>query len=203
MEIGNLVFRRLLPASIQDVLAKLDHGYLAIATDDPGILWEAAFFNEAFLGLRFAVARRLVAKRLPDPPPRSERPSLEMLVIADPRGDLRQARSEADAIKGLFEEELTRPGTRPRWRRRVGRERARPSEQSTVRHRPLRRTRRCARVGRSDPATGGRRTDSFVPPDRVGPRRTDGLRSAADRVHQRLLFRSPRERGGGEPPFCG
>lgn len=105
MEIGNLVFRRLLPASIQDVLAKLDHGYLTIATDDPGILWEAAFFNEAFLGLRFAVARRLVAKRLPDPPPRSERPSLEMLVIADPRGDLRQARSEADAIKGLFEED--------------------------------------------------------------------------------------------------
>ena len=104
-EIGNLVFRRLLPASIQDVLAKLDHGYLTIATDDPAILWEAAFFNEAFLGLRLAVARRMIARKLPDPQPRPERPSLEMLVIADPRGDLRQAGSEADAIKGLFEED--------------------------------------------------------------------------------------------------
>ena len=104
-DMGSLVFRRLLPGSIQDVLAKLDGGYFAIATDDPVILWESAFFNEAFLGLQFAVARRMIARKLPAPKPRPERPSLEMLVIADPRGDLRQAGGEADAIEDMFEEE--------------------------------------------------------------------------------------------------
>jgi hypothetical protein len=94
----------MLPRSIQDVLTMLDGGYFAISTDDPAILWESAFFNDAFLGQRFAVARRMIARKLPAPKPRAERPSLEMLVIADPRGDLRQAGGEAAAIQEMFAE---------------------------------------------------------------------------------------------------
>jgi inosine-uridine nucleoside N-ribohydrolase len=104
-EAGSLIFRRMLPKSIQDVLVKLDRGCLAIATDEPAILWESAFFNGSFLGLRLAVARRMIASTLPDPKPRPERPALEMLVIADTRGDLRQASAEADAIEELFADE--------------------------------------------------------------------------------------------------
>lgn len=102
---GDLVFRRMLPRSIQEVLAKLDGGYLAISTDDAAILWESAFFDGSFLGLRFAVARRILARTPPQPRARAERPSLEMLVIADPGGDLRQASREGNAIAELFAEE--------------------------------------------------------------------------------------------------
>ena len=105
MEIGNLVFRRLLPASIQDVLAKLDHGYLTIATDDPAILWRLRSSTRHSSVCDSPSPAAWSPRRSPEPPPGSERPSLEMLVIVDPRGDLRQARSEADAIKGLFEED--------------------------------------------------------------------------------------------------
>ena len=104
-EAGKDVFHLLLPRSIQDVLGKLEGGHLAISTDDPAILWESAFLNDAFLGLRFAIARRMIAKKVPDQKARSERPSLDMLVIADPRGDLRQAGGEAEAIAEMFAEE--------------------------------------------------------------------------------------------------
>jgi inosine-uridine nucleoside N-ribohydrolase len=104
-EAGRDVFQLMLPRSIQDVLTKLEGGHLAISTDDPAILWESAFFKDEFLGLRFAVARRMIARKVPDQKPRPERSSLEMLVIADPRADLRQAGGEAHAIEEMFAEE--------------------------------------------------------------------------------------------------
>jgi inosine-uridine nucleoside N-ribohydrolase len=104
-EAGRDVFHLMLPRSIQDVLTRMEGGHLAISTDDPAILWESAFFQDQFLGLRFAVARRMIARKVPDQNPRPERSSLEMLVIADPRGDLRQAANEARAIEEMFSEE--------------------------------------------------------------------------------------------------
>jgi hypothetical protein len=104
-EIGQLVFRRMLPRSIQAIIAKLEGGPLAISTDDSNICWELAYVNASFVALRFAVARRIIVRTIPTGPLRTERPWLEMLLIADPTEDLHDAGREANAIAQMLAKE--------------------------------------------------------------------------------------------------
>ena len=104
-DIGRLVFQRMLPRSIQTVIAKLEGGPLAISTDDSNICWELAYLDAQFVALRFAVARRIIVRTIPTGLVRAERPWLEMLLIADPTEDLHEADEEADAIARMLAKE--------------------------------------------------------------------------------------------------
>jgi CHAT domain/HEAT repeats len=106
---GRLVFHRMFPKSIQTALVELASGHLAISTDDPSIPWELAFTGTDFLARHFAVARRMHTKAISQEGLRSQRPWLEMLVIANPTGDLLQAEEEGHAIaRYLAKEPLIR-----------------------------------------------------------------------------------------------
>jgi len=92
--VGRLLFRLFLPLPIQERLRTWD-GPLTVSTNDPTIPWELLHDGRDFLGLRCALARRLITAKAPAPrtAPLRERPTF--LFITDPTEDLASATHEA------------------------------------------------------------------------------------------------------------
>lgn len=95
--LGQLLYRLLLPAQTREKLAQSTAAELMLVIDDQlvEIPWELLHDGRDYLSLRFGIGRTV---RTPQPvalgQPREARSPLRVVIVADPRGDLPDSRRE-------------------------------------------------------------------------------------------------------------
>ncbi len=101
-EFGQLMYGLFLPPLVQNALRALDVP-LIISTNDSQIPWELLHDGQTFLGLREAVARRLMVTRWVAGTDTALTPEPTFLIITNPLGDLPEADAEADELMAMLE----------------------------------------------------------------------------------------------------
>ncbi|MEM7131544.1 MAG: CHAT domain-containing protein [Chloroflexota bacterium] len=104
--LGRLLYNQVLPEAIQDALRQLPEGSaLRLITNDRHIPWELSHDGEAYLALKYAVARQIVVEEMPRNQPAS--PILPqhrtILLIGNPTGDLPETAKEIEQLANLFD----------------------------------------------------------------------------------------------------
>ena len=104
---GHLLYDSLLTARVKEKLAATDAPHLVISIDDllVQIPWEIMFDGSRFLCQRFNIGRLVsTSQRISEPVIRKVGKPLTMLVIADPRGDLKASYSEGVRLRDSLEQ---------------------------------------------------------------------------------------------------
>lgn len=99
---GQLLYDQLLTVEVKDKIRTTDAKFLVFSLDEQlvHIPWELLFDGEEFLCLKFAVGRSVRTKqRFYEARYRSVSPPFQMLVMADPLGDLKSAYNEGIAVR--------------------------------------------------------------------------------------------------------
>ena len=105
-KLSELLFDELLPQSIKEVLRSTVDCSLELSLDEglPDIPWELLHCGKTFLGLRFAIGRKIIRRSRWEPRSiRPPQPTQQVLVLGDPCSDLDAAYEEAIRIRNLLE----------------------------------------------------------------------------------------------------
>lgn len=103
--LGNFAYQYLFTKSVRDQLTAMNADHLLLDLDEKliDLPWELLYDDNSFLCLRFAMGRRIATRELP--PRRTARTKkcreIRMLIVADPTGDLPQARQEGRLVSQL------------------------------------------------------------------------------------------------------
>ncbi len=100
-DLGGLLFDRLMPVEIKDMLKTTAEGSLMLSIDDHlvHVPWELLYDGRDFLCQRFSMGRSVSTRQAVSVVVRALQWPLKMQVLADPRGDLNAAYEEGVAIK--------------------------------------------------------------------------------------------------------
>lgn len=100
-ELGGLLFDRLLPVEIKEMLKTTAESSLMLSIDDHlvHVPWELLYDGKDFLCQRFSMGRSVSTRQTVSVVVRALQRPLKMQVLADPRGDLSAAYEEGVAIK--------------------------------------------------------------------------------------------------------
>ncbi len=103
--LGLLLFQRLLPETIKQVIQDLDEKTpLILSTNDPLIPWELLHDGSEFLVLRRPVTRQLLSdKQLAIGKPLQDKKIRRCLFLCNPTGDLPDSSAESEALIELFD----------------------------------------------------------------------------------------------------
>lgn len=102
-ELGSLVQRLFLHPDFRDLLSDDAFSDIVISTNEFSIPWELISCGDSFLGLRRPITRRLQSQlQLRSSARVLYRPTLRVLIVADPTGDLPATIAEADRIEALL-----------------------------------------------------------------------------------------------------
>ncbi len=105
-KVGHLLFDELLPPAIKDFLRQREGLELLIRTDEAlaDIPWELLHTGEGYLALRCDMGRLLALEGLHAlTPSRRLASPLEVLIVADPSGDLDAAYEEGQRVRGVLD----------------------------------------------------------------------------------------------------
>ena len=106
-DLGSFLVKQMVPQRVMERLGALGRGPLLLSHDSEliDVPWELALVGEEPWCERFALGRQIVlgdlSRRIY---PRIDQKGLRMLMVADPRGDLPEARSEAAALLDSLEQ---------------------------------------------------------------------------------------------------
>lgn len=103
---GQLLYDSLLTGRVKELLTATDAEHLIISIDDQlvQIPWEILFDGKNFLCQRFSMGRLVsTSQRSSEPATRKVRKPIKMLVIADPRGDLRESYNEGIRLRNALD----------------------------------------------------------------------------------------------------
>jgi len=110
MDIGGILYTQFLPPLTRENIQHLDPEYIYVITNDSNIPWELTYDGDDFWCLKYGFSRLpsrpgsffqeriFIGHRITPISPNE----INVLIIADPEGDLKAAAQEADSIESMF-----------------------------------------------------------------------------------------------------
>lgn len=102
-DLGKLLYARLLPRGIQRALESLPVDVPLLLSTNDRLPWELLHDGRHYLALQRSLGRRLLALNAPRPSALKPEARHRILIIADPRGNLRAAGLEGEALWDMFD----------------------------------------------------------------------------------------------------
>lgn len=99
-QVGRLFFQQVMPAEVNESLARNESGYVLLSLQNTDVPWELLHDGNDFLGNTYAIGRSLPAQAAASAPERPQ-PGRALLIV-NPTGDLPSAEQEGLALSQFF-----------------------------------------------------------------------------------------------------